>query len=896
MSNVFGMDIRRFSVLFIAIIIILSFLASFANLKVPQNTSTIQIGSGGGQNYKYNFNSEINTYTVTLTPSLQSMNHINASDVFQEPDGGTLFELNNGSTTLFDAFKYLIQLNATEITPAAYSKLLAILAALCPQYYYSYIYSYIDLVPPNINNTYNMTNYQIKVNYPYIFNWPVSYKRALEAIFPKGVSITYNNTNNSYIYHVFLYDNFTNQNIELNYSVPYDTALENTSLTFYYKNQIRTLATITIHYNPLSNVTNKTELIRFYTTIYKTNISDHGLIYKAWTLYNTSVITVYGTIFPVTTYPSWFSYPPSMRVYNIFQFDIVNGTNYTEVTMAYIPINVSVSMHSSCIVEKSKKWTTYIQILTLDYDVTYYNNFTFNKVSIQYAVTLNAKNLYYAGSYSSGNSNYTANYGSNACEWIDYKDHENGYYFSNPSAYVQPQTLIFGKSYTELETPCSDVVFNYVYKNVKVIYHTYYDFVIFYAFVYNGTDPQVCPQFSMPFNYTFFPKNHKYDGIYYFFNGSQLIHKENVTFTFTPYVYDYLGIFYRHYTGAIVNSIAARDLVQLNSSTFCLNTTFELHYKTFPPPSWIFQPLTPEPIQYIQMWYYLLENLTIAHFLMKVATTGQTTTVKPLYLFKLNITHVNNIKLMDVFKEGYYMFFRVYFFNNLTLAFNYTTFKIFLLNFTSYNITVDGEKVEVQMYNLSNLTHVFKTPFNCYTSGNYTVWSNGYITLKFADNSTFYKFPPTVLNYYKFEYFALVSEFSSKNLIEFIELSSYNLTWNIFDVQRYNFTLQKYVPYEIGIVNISSAPLFFLNSTSYFNVSGNYIVYVIDPTYSTAFGNCFTFNNINIYLYAGHVFPEKSEEISLEQGFFIPEVAWATIAPYKTYNTQIISVYQPPSS
>jgi hypothetical protein len=391
-----------------------------------------------------------------------------------------------------------------------------------------------------------------------------------------------------------------------------------------------------------------------------------------------------------------------------------------------------------------------------------------------------------------------------------------------------------------------------------------------------------------------------YDGEYYFINGSWLIAKENITYSFKAYAWDYLGIFYRHYTGAIVNLTAMKNVTQLNSTTYCLNVSFKLHYKTFPPPSWIFQPLTPEPIQAIQEWYYLLENLTIAHFMMKLVTTGQTMIVKPVYLFKLNITHVNNIKLMQVFnvsREGYYMFFNVYFFNNLTLAFNYTTFKIFLLNFTSYNISVDGETVEVQMYNLSNLTHVFNSQFNDYTSGKYTIWSNGYISLKFMDNSTYYKFPQVVLDYYKFEYFALVSEFSGQNLIEFIELSSYNLTWNILGVQRYNFTLQKYIPYyELGIVNISSAPLPFLNSTSYFNISGNYPVYVIDTAYSSlAFGNCFRFNNINIYQYNGEVFPEVNEEISFIRGFYIPEIYWATIAPYQTLNTKIVSVYQPPS-
>jgi hypothetical protein len=141
----------------------------------------------------------------------------------------------------------------------------------------------------------------------------------------------------------------------------------------------------------------------------------------------------------------------------------------------------------------------------------------------------------------------------------------------------------------------------------------------------------------------------------------------------------------------------------------------------------------------------------------------------------------------------------------------------------------------------------------------------------------------------------LVSEFSEQNLNEFIELASYNLTWNILGVQRYNFTLQKYIPYSIGIVNISSAPLFFMNSTSYFNISGNYPVYVIDPAYSIAFGNCFKFNNINIYQYNGQEFPEVNEEISLNRGIYIPEIYWAIIA-YKTYNTQIVSVYQPPSS
>jgi len=891
-------DIRRASVLVIATMIILSFLASFINLKIPQQqNSPIQFGNLGGEQY-YGSNDNVNTYTTTITPSLQSMNYINASDVFKEPDGNTLFELNNKSSTLFNVFKHLIQLNATEITPSAYSKLLAIWASVCPQYYYSYTYSYLDLVPPSINDTYNMTNYQIKVNYPDIFNFPVSYKAEKEAVFPKGVSITYNSTNNSYIYHVFLYDNFTNQNIELNYSVPFNMTLLHIYVNFYYKNQVETFATISIQYNPPSNTTSKTKLTNDYTTIYKTNISDKGLIYKAWTLDNTSTITVSGTVSPVTTYPSWFSYPPSMRVYNIFQFDVVNGTNYTGVVMAYIPINVTVNMHITNQSVKQGKQTIICQVITLEYNTIYFNNFTFHKILKQYTVTMNAFDLYGANGYFPKNTNYTASYYVDVIKDVNNKKNCTYYYFSNYTNYVKPYKLLFEKNYIELTTPYSNLTFYYVYKNITVFYHNYYDFVIFYAFVYNGTDPQVCPQFSMPFNLTFFHKNKMYNGEYYFINGTWLINKENITFNFTAYTYDYLGIFYRHYTGAVINLTAARNLTQLSSTTYCLNVSFKLHYKTFPPPQWIFQPLVPEPTQYIQSWYYLLENLTIAHFLMKVATTGQTMTVKPLYLFKLNITHVNNIKLMDVFnvsKEGYYMFFQVYFFNNLTLAFNYTTFKIFLLNFTSYNITIDGKTVEVQMYNLSNLTHVFDTSFNCYTSGNYTVWSNGYITLKFADNSTFYKFPPAVLNYYKFEYFALVSEFSGKNLIEFVELSSYNLTWNILSIQRYNFTLQKYIPYEIGIVNISSAPSFFLNSTSYFNVSGNYIVYVIDPAYSLAFGNCFTFNNVNIYLYNGQMFPKPQEEITLYQGYFVPAIVWATLTPYQTYNTKIVSVYQAPS-
>jgi hypothetical protein len=887
------MDIRRASALVIAVIIILAFLASFVNIKVPQQNFSVQLGNVGGiQNY--NINNEVNTYTVTLTPSLQSMNYINASVVFQEPNGSTLFELNNDSTTLFNAFKHLIQLNATEITPSAYSKLLAIWAALCPQYYYSYTYSDLDLVPPSLNDTYNMTNYQIKVNYPYVFNWPVSYKAEIKAIFPKGVSIVYNSTSNSYVYHILLYDNFTKQNIVLNYSVPYYATLENISFTFYYKNPIRTLATITIHYNPLSNVTNRTELTRFYTTIYKTNITDRGLVYRAWTLYNTSLITVCGAIFPVSTYPSWFSYPPSMLVYNVYQFDVVNSTGYTCVIMAYIPISITVNMCST-----TKTWwtgneTIVDQIITLKYNVVYYNNFTFKKIAIQYTVTLNARSLANTVCYSTGNSNFTANYYVDVnvqSIWYGCVD----YSFSCPSNYVQPSYIVNKTNYVELVTPYSTVIFPYIYKPVLVIYHNYYDFLIYYAKVFNGTDPKVSPQFIMPFNHGIFKKGHIYNGTYFFFNGSWLIHKENITYNFTVYTYDYLGIFYRHYTGAIINVVATRNLTQLNSSVFCLNTTFILNYKTFPPPQWIFQPLTPEPIQTIQNWYYLLENLTIAHYLMKVVTTGQTMLVKPLYLFKLNITYINNTKLMQIFNvthTGYYMFFKVYFFNNLTLAFNYTIFKIRLFNFTSYNITVDGEKVEVHLYNLTNLTYVFHKQFSNYTYRKYTTWTNGNISLTFIDNDTYYKFPQQVLKYYKFEYFVLVSEFSGQNLNEFIELASYNLTWNILGVQRYNFTLQKYIPYSIGIVNISSAPLFFMNSTSYFNISGNYPVYVIDPAYSIAFGNCFKFNNINIYQYNGQIFPEVNEEISLNHGIYIPEIYWAIIA-YKTYNAQIVSVYQP---
>jgi hypothetical protein len=127
-DNVFGMDIRRFSVLFIAIIIILAFVGSFANLKAPQqNGGGIQIGSGGGGSYsvpgpKYIFNK-----IIILSPSIQDLAYVKGtySDLPApyyniSKCAYILFNFSKPENNMLNLLLNALSWNASEIAPGPY--------------------------------------------------------------------------------------------------------------------------------------------------------------------------------------------------------------------------------------------------------------------------------------------------------------------------------------------------------------------------------------------------------------------------------------------------------------------------------------------------------------------------------------------------------------------------------------------------------------------------------------------------------------------------------------------------------------------------------------------------------------------------------------------------------
>jgi len=72
-----GMDVRRFSVILIATMIILAFAVSFINIKVTQPNSPIQTGSGGGLgSYSVQGPSYIYNRTITLAPDIQDLAYV----------------------------------------------------------------------------------------------------------------------------------------------------------------------------------------------------------------------------------------------------------------------------------------------------------------------------------------------------------------------------------------------------------------------------------------------------------------------------------------------------------------------------------------------------------------------------------------------------------------------------------------------------------------------------------------------------------------------------------------------------------------------------------------------------------------------------------------------------
>ena len=183
-DNVFGMDIRRFSVLFIAIIIILAFVGSFANIKVPQNTSTIQIGSGGGSEGSYSVPGPKYIYnkTITLAPSLSDLQYVRGSysnlpaPYYNiSPEAYILFNFSTPSSNMLQLLLNALAWNASIVGPGPYGALLS-MASSAYVNIINYKNTTLQPFPVNANDTENYSKTEITVKYAKDFQAPSSFQ------------------------------------------------------------------------------------------------------------------------------------------------------------------------------------------------------------------------------------------------------------------------------------------------------------------------------------------------------------------------------------------------------------------------------------------------------------------------------------------------------------------------------------------------------------------------------------------------------------------------------------------------------------------------------------------------------------------------------------------------
>ena len=183
MGNVCGMDIRRFSVLFIAIIIILAFIASFANIKVPQNTSTIQIGSGGGSSASYSYAGPKYIYnkTITLAPSLSDLQYIRGSysnlpaPYYNISNAYILFNFSTPRSNMLQLLLNALSRNASIIAPGPYGALLSIASSAYVKIL-NYTNTTLQPFPLNQNDTENYSKWLLTVKYAKDFAVPESFQ------------------------------------------------------------------------------------------------------------------------------------------------------------------------------------------------------------------------------------------------------------------------------------------------------------------------------------------------------------------------------------------------------------------------------------------------------------------------------------------------------------------------------------------------------------------------------------------------------------------------------------------------------------------------------------------------------------------------------------------------
>nr|WP_187395299.1 hypothetical protein [Sulfolobus islandicus]CDF47296.1 unnamed protein product [Sulfolobus islandicus] len=184
-DNVFGMDIRRFSVLFLAIIIILALIASFGNLKLPQNISNnIQIGSGGGGSegsYSVPGPKYIYNKTIVLAPSLSDLQYVRASysnlpaPYYNISEAYILFNFSKPDNNMLHLLLNALSWNATKIAPGPYAALLDIASSTYVKIN-NYTNTTLQPFPLNQNDTENYSKTEIIVTYAKTFEAPNNFQ------------------------------------------------------------------------------------------------------------------------------------------------------------------------------------------------------------------------------------------------------------------------------------------------------------------------------------------------------------------------------------------------------------------------------------------------------------------------------------------------------------------------------------------------------------------------------------------------------------------------------------------------------------------------------------------------------------------------------------------------
>ncbi|WP_338601344.1 hypothetical protein V6M85_13845 [Sulfolobus tengchongensis] len=200
MANIFGMDIRRFSVLFIALIIIIAIFNSFRNIQNIQqnynisiNTNTIETENLPSTYYSYIYNK-----SIYLSPNINDLKYVYASFADVQPPNYTLdvqnykipifFNLSVRNVSLLSLLINYLSRNASMITPYAYGGLLSI-ASSAFMNITNQSSVIITPLPLNANDTENYSKFEIIIIYAKNFKPPASFQKGWS--YPPNDNITW---------------------------------------------------------------------------------------------------------------------------------------------------------------------------------------------------------------------------------------------------------------------------------------------------------------------------------------------------------------------------------------------------------------------------------------------------------------------------------------------------------------------------------------------------------------------------------------------------------------------------------------------------------------------------------------------------------------------------------